>query len=62
MSGKRIRALCQAAWTEVDCAMNDLVWRDNPDVFESLKNAKELIEVVMEDFSDEDPEELNFDE
>ena len=40
--------------------MNDLSWADHPGVFESLKNAKELIELIAEAFEDEDLEELDF--
>ena len=46
---------------ELDCAMNDLVWKDNPGVFESLKNVKELVELIS-DSIDEDVEELDFEE
>lgn len=60
MSEERIKALCQSIYNEIDFALNDIVWRDHPQVVESLTNAKELLEVVLEGLS-EDPEELNFD-
>ena len=60
MTAEKLRALLTAISTEIDCAMNDLVWREHPLVIESLTNAKELASMVIEDCHDE-LEELNFD-
>ena len=60
MTSEKLKALAQAVWSEIDCAQNDLVWRDHPQTIESLTNAKELLEVIMDDCREE-IEELNFD-
>lgn len=60
MTTERLKALCESVLSSIDGAMHDLVWADNPEVFEGLKNAKELVELIAED-CEGDLDELNFD-
>ena len=62
MTGSRIRALCNSVWCEIDCAQNDLVWKENPGVHESLSNAKELLGIIQNAFPADNPDELYFDD
>ena len=63
MTSRKLRALARSTLLELDCAMNDLVWQDHPEVIESLNNAKELVEIILEAHEDEDEiEELEFEE
>lgn len=61
MNAARLRALLIASDSEIDCAMNSLVWAENKQVMEDLSNARELIKVALESLGDpDDPEELDF--
>lgn len=64
---RRLKALISGAYSEVDLARNDLVFRDNEVTIEALSNAEELLTLastlIAEELGDDyDVEELNFDE
>ena len=62
MTERKLRALCKSAYAEIDCAMNELVWAENPTAMQALSDAQELIGIILEDCSDDDVEELEFEE
>lgn len=61
MTNSKLRALLQSADMNIDCAMNSLVYRENPQVYEDLNNARDLISLALDSLGDpDDPEELDF--
>ena len=62
MTNSKLRALLQSADMNIDCAMNSLVYKENPSVFEDLNNARDLISVALDSLGHpDDPGELDFD-
>ena len=58
----RIRALAFSIHGSIDCAMNSLVWKDHPDAIEDLRNAQDILDVILDLVGDkDDPDELDFD-
>ena len=61
MTNSKIRALVASIDANIDCALNGLVWADNPEVVEDLNNARALLEIILEGAGDpDDPDELDF--
>jgi hypothetical protein len=59
MGSARLRILCESIVEELDNALSGVEWADNPELFESIRNAKDNANQIIYCL-DETPDELNF--
>ena len=61
MRSARIRALYKAMEACLDEALVEAATDRNTNLITCIEEAQELLELLLEDYDDEEPEELNFD-